>query len=332
MTRCGHPHPALDCGACAPLRRLDRRHLGRHAQRPARLRGGRRGLPQVPRRRRPGRAPLQRAAAFHRRGRPHGLARRRPRRLRHRRHLGRCDAGTDRGLGRPAAAAYRPGARPRAVRGPRCPDGPGRGRGGDRLLRPLRRHQGDARRLCSAVRSSRRPRPADDLRQSGPGGGARRHPRLLRRLARRGLCRQGREGHLCRQAAPADLRAHLCRDRPPRPAGPCRRRAFSPSATASTPTLPARTRRACDSVFIASAVHLPGELDARTLAELFASRPFAPIAACLASHRSRCLADSHAGSARPTPPARSCRCGRSSPAAGARRRPWQAGRSSPSPP
>ena len=33
------------------------------------------------------------------------------------------------------------------------------------------------------------------------------------------------------------------------------------------------------SVFIASAVHLPGDLDARTLAELFASRPFAPIAA-----------------------------------------------------
>jgi len=33
------------------------------------------------------------------------------------------------------------------------------------------------------------------------------------------------------------------------------------------------------SVFIASAVHLPGGLDARTLDELFASRPFRPIAA-----------------------------------------------------
>jgi ribonucleotide monophosphatase NagD (HAD superfamily) len=33
------------------------------------------------------------------------------------------------------------------------------------------------------------------------------------------------------------------------------------------------------SVFIASAVHLPGALNARTLAELFATRPFAPIAA-----------------------------------------------------
>jgi len=33
------------------------------------------------------------------------------------------------------------------------------------------------------------------------------------------------------------------------------------------------------SLFIASAVHLPGGLDARTLAELFATRPFAPIAA-----------------------------------------------------
>ena len=33
------------------------------------------------------------------------------------------------------------------------------------------------------------------------------------------------------------------------------------------------------SVFIASAVHLPGELNARTLADLFAPRPFAPIAA-----------------------------------------------------
>jgi HAD superfamily hydrolase (TIGR01459 family) len=33
------------------------------------------------------------------------------------------------------------------------------------------------------------------------------------------------------------------------------------------------------SVFIASAVHLPGELNARTLADLFATRPFAPIAA-----------------------------------------------------
>ena len=33
------------------------------------------------------------------------------------------------------------------------------------------------------------------------------------------------------------------------------------------------------SVFIASAVHLPGELNARTLTELFATRPFAPIAA-----------------------------------------------------
>ena len=34
-----------------------------------------------------------------------------------------------------------------------------------------------------------------------------------------------------------------------------------------------------DSVFIASAVHLPGELNERTLADLFAARPFAPIAA-----------------------------------------------------
>jgi HAD superfamily hydrolase (TIGR01459 family) len=33
------------------------------------------------------------------------------------------------------------------------------------------------------------------------------------------------------------------------------------------------------SVFIASAVHLPGELNARTLADLFAPRPFAPTAA-----------------------------------------------------
>jgi len=33
------------------------------------------------------------------------------------------------------------------------------------------------------------------------------------------------------------------------------------------------------SVFIASAVHVPGELDAGTLVELFADRPFAPIAA-----------------------------------------------------
>jgi HAD superfamily hydrolase (TIGR01459 family) len=33
------------------------------------------------------------------------------------------------------------------------------------------------------------------------------------------------------------------------------------------------------SVFIASAVHLPGELNAGTLAELFATRPFVPIAA-----------------------------------------------------
>jgi len=33
------------------------------------------------------------------------------------------------------------------------------------------------------------------------------------------------------------------------------------------------------SVFIASAVHLPGGLNARTLNELFASRPFRPIAA-----------------------------------------------------
>ena len=33
------------------------------------------------------------------------------------------------------------------------------------------------------------------------------------------------------------------------------------------------------SLFIASAVHLPGGLDARTLDELFASRPFRPIAA-----------------------------------------------------
>jgi len=33
------------------------------------------------------------------------------------------------------------------------------------------------------------------------------------------------------------------------------------------------------SVFIASAVHLPGELNARALGELFAPRPFAPIAA-----------------------------------------------------
>jgi len=33
------------------------------------------------------------------------------------------------------------------------------------------------------------------------------------------------------------------------------------------------------SVFIASAVHLPGDLNARTLADLFAPRPFAPIAA-----------------------------------------------------
>jgi ribonucleotide monophosphatase NagD (HAD superfamily) len=33
------------------------------------------------------------------------------------------------------------------------------------------------------------------------------------------------------------------------------------------------------SVFIASAVHLPDGLDARALAELFASRPFRPVAA-----------------------------------------------------
>jgi HAD superfamily hydrolase (TIGR01459 family) len=33
------------------------------------------------------------------------------------------------------------------------------------------------------------------------------------------------------------------------------------------------------SVFIASAVHLPGELNARALADLFATRPFSPIAA-----------------------------------------------------
>jgi ribonucleotide monophosphatase NagD (HAD superfamily) len=33
------------------------------------------------------------------------------------------------------------------------------------------------------------------------------------------------------------------------------------------------------SVFIASAVHMPGGLDAGTLAKLFADRPFAPVAA-----------------------------------------------------
>jgi len=33
------------------------------------------------------------------------------------------------------------------------------------------------------------------------------------------------------------------------------------------------------SVFIASAVHLPGEFNATTVADLFATRPFAPIAA-----------------------------------------------------
>ena len=33
------------------------------------------------------------------------------------------------------------------------------------------------------------------------------------------------------------------------------------------------------SVFIASAVHVPGEFDARVLEDIFARRPFAPIAA-----------------------------------------------------
>ncbi len=38
-------------------------------------------------------------------------------------------------------------------------------------------------------------------------------------------------------------------------------------------------RRASRSVFIASAVHLPGELNATSVADLFATRPFVPIAA-----------------------------------------------------
>ena len=131
------------------------------------------------------------------------------------------------------------------VRRPRRQDGPGRGRGGDRLLGPLRRHQGDARRLRGAVRPPRRPPPADDLRQSGSGGGARRDARLLRRLARRGLCRQGRGGALRRQAAPADLRAHLRRDCTPRRPACARRSASSPSATASIRICTARMQQAC---------------------------------------------------------------------------------------
>ncbi len=226
--------------------------------------------------RRPRRAALQRAAALHRRDRPHDLARRRPCRLRHRRDLRRCDTDHDRGLGRPAAAAYRPGARPRAVRRPRRQDGPGRGRGGDRLLGPVRRHQGDARRLRRAVRPPRRPPPADDLRQSGPGGGARRDARLLRRLAGCGLRGQGRGG----RSTPASRTCPSTSAPSPRStasaAGPCRRSACSPSATASTPTSPARMRRACARSSSPAPCTCRASSTRAALAELFAPRPFAP--------------------------------------------------------
>ena len=142
----------------------------------ARLRGGRRGLPQVPRRRRPGRAALQRAPALHRR-------------VAHMASLGVDPAAYDGGVtsgdatrgmieawAGPAAAAHRARARPGPVRGPRRADRARRGGRGRVVCSGLyRRHQGDAGRLRRAVRAPAAAARADDLRQSGSGGGARRH-------------------------------------------------------------------------------------------------------------------------------------------------------------
>ena len=142
----------------------------------------------------------------------------------------------------------------------------------------LRRHQRDAGGLRGALRASGRAPPADDLRQSGPGGGAGRQARLLRRRSGGGLRGEGWRGHYAgKPYLPIYERTLATIDRIKGSHVP-KARVLAIGDGVDTDLLGAH-RAGLRSVFIASAVHLPDGLDERALAELFAPRPFRPIAA-----------------------------------------------------
>ena len=172
-----------------------------------------------------GRPHHQRAAAEGGRRRPARPLRRPARRLRRRRHLRRRGARHPcRAAAAPRSSISVPSATCRSTTACRRPRRRGRLRP-DRLHRPLRRRERDARTTTPASFAAlARARPADALRQSRHRRRARRPAGLVRRRARRALREHRRRDDRRRQAARADLRD---RARPARRDRRARRREIS---------------------------------------------------------------------------------------------------------